>query len=116
MPKCWPSSILLLAVRPHRSRVCTMPDGGHDQFDGVIRLTEALARGAGIASSGRRKQKSSQQQDRGMPIVRVSGGLLPSVIDRAEAILIDQDKELFQRGDLVVRPAPAMVHIADDRK
>jgi len=42
--------------------------------------------------------------------------LLPFSIDQAEEILIDSDDEIFQRGDFVVRPSPAIVSIADSRE
>ena len=50
------------------------------------------------------------------PAIQVSGGSLPDNVDEAERILIEHDKEIFQRGDFVVRPAPQTVEIADERK
>ena len=57
-----------------------------------------------------------QPEGRGLPIVNVGGGSLPVSIDEAEAILIDYDDGIFQRGDFVVRHAPVMVTIADERE
>jgi hypothetical protein len=63
-----------------------------------------------------RTGRSDRQPGRGLPVVPVGGGALPHAIDAAEAILIDADKAIFQRGDFVVRPAPVMVTISDNRK
>lgn len=60
--------------------------------------------------------QNEQESGRGLPIVRVGGGALSFAIDGAETILIADDKGIFQRGDFVVRPAPVMVTIADNRK
>ena len=38
--------------------------------------------------------------------VRVVGGNLPKIIDEAEAGLIEQGTDLFQRGNMIVRPSP----------
>jgi hypothetical protein len=50
------------------------------------------------------------------PVVRVSGGALPAIIDEVESALVAQDPLLYQRGDFIVRPAPAVIPIANDRK
>jgi hypothetical protein len=50
------------------------------------------------------------------PVVQVSGGELPTVIDLAEQILIDRDPGIFAFGDKVVRPAMQPIHIADNKK
>jgi hypothetical protein len=50
------------------------------------------------------------------PIIRVVGGALPTIIDEAEAALVAQDPLLYQRGDFIVRPAQAIIPIADERK
>ena len=42
--------------------------------------------------------------------------IVPFSIDEAEEILIDSDNKIFQRGDFVVRPSPAIVSIADSRE
>jgi len=68
------------------------------------------------AAAGKRGKQEKQQEGRGLPIVKVGGGSLPASIDEAEMILIEHDGAIFQRGDFVVRPAPTMVTIADDRK
>lgn len=60
--------------------------------------------------------KSGKPEGRGLPIVKVGGGSLPVSIDQAETILTGSDDGIFQRGDFVVRPAPVMVTIADNRK
>jgi hypothetical protein len=50
------------------------------------------------------------------PIVRVSGGDLPEVVEDAERHLIRYDHGLFQKGDFLVRAAPSTINIADNRK
>ena len=50
------------------------------------------------------------------PIVRVIGGELPAVIDRAEALLVDADPGIFAFGDQVVRPAIRPIRVADKKK
>jgi putative DNA primase/helicase len=54
--------------------------------------------------------------DRGLPVIQVTGGSLPSVVDQAEQLLIHADCEVYQRGDFVVRPAPRMLPLADQRQ
>jgi hypothetical protein len=39
------------------------------------------------------------------PIVKIAGGDLPEIIDQADAILATADRDLFDFGDQVVRPA-----------
>jgi hypothetical protein len=53
---------------------------------------------------------------RNLPIVKVGGGRLSTAIDEAEAILLRWDGDLFQRGDFIVRPAPAAILVADNKK
>jgi hypothetical protein len=53
---------------------------------------------------------------RNLPIVKIGGGRLSAALDEAEAILIKRDENLFQRGDFIVRPAPAAILIADRKK
>jgi hypothetical protein len=48
---------------------------------------------------------------RNLPIVKIGGGRLSAALDEAEAILIKRDGNLFQRGDFIVRPAPAAILI-----
>jgi hypothetical protein len=48
--------------------------------------------------------------------VQVVAGELPAVIDEAEAILIEGDRNLYEFGDQVVRPARAPIRIADDKE
>jgi putative DNA primase/helicase len=49
------------------------------------------------------------------PVIRITGGNLPGIVDQAEQSLIDGDFSLYQRGSLLVRPAPVPVDIADNR-
>jgi hypothetical protein len=49
------------------------------------------------------------------PIVQVAAGHLPAVVDAAEAILIEADRNLYEFGDQVVRPARAPIKIADNK-
>jgi hypothetical protein len=49
------------------------------------------------------------------PIIRISGGQLPNVIDEAEAILIANDRDVYAFGDQIVRPAQRPIRIADDK-
>ena len=39
------------------------------------------------------------------PVVKIAGGDLPEIIDQADAILATADRDLFDFGDQVVRPA-----------
>jgi hypothetical protein len=50
------------------------------------------------------------------PIVRVQGGELPKIVDRAEAILATSDLDVYAFGDALVRPALAPITIADRRE
>ena len=50
------------------------------------------------------------------PVVRIAGGSLAASVDEAEAILVENDKGLYQRGDFIVRPAYEQVPIADERE
>jgi len=50
------------------------------------------------------------------PVVRITGGTLPAVIDEAEQILVEADDSLFQRGSLIVRPAQTKVRVAGGRE
>jgi hypothetical protein len=52
----------------------------------------------------------------GRPILHVVAGELPSVVDQAEAILIKSDRDLYEYGDQIVRPALAPFRIADNRE
>jgi hypothetical protein len=47
------------------------------------------------------------------PIIRITGGELPSIVTAAEQALISGDLGIFQRGSLIVRPAHSPVEIAD---
>jgi hypothetical protein len=79
-----------------------LPRGGDDLADDLAKgLAPAPVEPAG---TGRR------------PLVRIAGGNLPAIVDDAEAALVASDPGLYQRGDFIVRPAPAVIPIADDRK
>ncbi|KAA2237078.1 PriCT-2 domain-containing protein [Salinarimonas soli] len=47
--------------------------------------------------------------------IRLGGGDLPAVVAAAEQALIDSEIGIYQRGNLIVRPAAAPVIIADGR-
>jgi hypothetical protein len=49
------------------------------------------------------------------PIVQVVAGELPNVVDAAEAFLLERDRDLYEFGDQVVRPARAPIKIADNK-
>jgi hypothetical protein len=49
------------------------------------------------------------------PIVQVLPGQLPAVVDDAERILIERDRNLYEFGDQVMRPARAPIKIADNK-
>jgi hypothetical protein len=50
------------------------------------------------------------------PIIQIIAGTLPEMVSAAERHLMASDKEVFQRGDFVIRPAMQRIPIADDRK
>jgi hypothetical protein len=52
----------------------------------------------------------------GVPEIKVGGGQLPQNVDFAEMYLADSDKDVFQRGDFLVRPAKAIIQISHSRK
>jgi hypothetical protein len=60
--------------------------------------------------------KAEKAAGRNLPTIELGGGKLPRNIDQSEALLIEHDREVFQRGDMVVRPAKEMVSIADHRQ
>ena len=49
------------------------------------------------------------------PTIRIAGGNLPEIVDQAEQALIEGDFSLYQRGSLLVKPAPVPVDIADNK-
>jgi putative DNA primase/helicase len=49
------------------------------------------------------------------PIIRITGGELPSIVTEAEQALISGNMGIFQRGSLIVRPAHSRVEIADGK-
>jgi putative DNA primase/helicase len=72
----------------------------------------------GVCPRRETQEKTPPQQfgNLGRPTIHIKGGSLPEIVDEAERILIERDKEIFQRGDLLVRPARQMVDIADQRQ
>jgi hypothetical protein len=50
------------------------------------------------------------------PVVRIIGGQLPAIIDRAEAILTAADPDIYAFGDQIVRPAIRPISIANNGK
>ena len=53
--------------------------------------------------------------DAARPIVQIITSKLPAVIDTAETILIENDPDLYEFADQVMRLAPAPIRIADNR-
>jgi putative DNA primase/helicase len=80
------------------------------------RRREAEANAAPAPIQPKVDSPEPKHQNRGLPVIEVSGGQLPFLVDQAEEILIELDHEVYQRGDFVVRVAPVMVPIADDRQ
>ncbi len=50
------------------------------------------------------------------PVIRIRGGALPDIVDQAEQILIERDGDMFQRGNLIVRPGLGRIKAADARE
>jgi hypothetical protein len=50
------------------------------------------------------------------PVVRIINGELPAGVDAAEAFLLKRDRNLYEFGDQIVRPALAPIRIADNKK
>jgi len=50
------------------------------------------------------------------PTLRVVAGELPAVVDAAETILVDRDRDLYEFADQIVRPALAPIRIADNKQ
>jgi excisionase family DNA binding protein len=49
------------------------------------------------------------------PIIQIGGGKLPRLVDEAENALLAHDRDVYQRGDFIVRPALVQIPIADER-
>ena len=60
--------------------------------------------------------KAERVSARNLPIVQLGGGKLPANIDDAESYMIENDHEVFQRGDMVIRPAKEVIAISDHRQ
>jgi putative DNA primase/helicase len=60
--------------------------------------------------------KAESAASRDLPVVNLGGRKLPINIDDAEKLLIQHDRDVFQRGDMIVRPAKEMVAISDHRQ
>jgi putative DNA primase/helicase len=50
------------------------------------------------------------------PTIQIGGGRLPENVDEAERWLIAYDKDIYQRGDFLVRPADDIITIADEKR
>jgi hypothetical protein len=50
------------------------------------------------------------------PVIQLRGGALSEVVDQAEQLLIERDDEVFQRGNLIIRPGLSRVKVADGRE
>jgi hypothetical protein len=92
-----------------------------DGADSVWRTIDSGAQ-AGSAQPRHRPQpqRSSQAQAQTqppvLPVIRLMGGRLPQAVDEAEAALIAAGgRQLYQRGDLMVRPITSKLKAANDR-
>ncbi len=52
-------------------------------------------------------------EDPPLPLIRVTAGELPRVVDEAEEALLRANPGLYQRGNLIVRPVSSKIAIAD---
>ena len=57
-----------------------------------------------------------QTAKRGLPIITISGGELPAIVDQVDGLIVEHDHELFQRGGMIVRPAMEKIDIRDGGK
>jgi hypothetical protein len=51
-----------------------------------------------------------------LPVIRIVGGQIATVVDQAEAALIQAKLDLYQRGPMIVRPGRVLVAISDGRE
>jgi hypothetical protein len=114
-------AVLATAAGATSVRIVAVPDSWPNTWDLADPLPEGYADDALInllqsAQLWTAIEPEPEKSSRKLPIVKIGGGQLSSAIDQAELILIDRDKGLFQRGDFVVRPAPAAILIADNKK
>jgi putative DNA primase/helicase len=56
--------------------------------------------------------RKSERSDASLPFIQIRGGELPKIVDQAELALLAADFEIFQRGQMVVRPTVSTVRIA----
>jgi putative DNA primase/helicase len=66
-------------------------------------------------SSGEVDNRTEDKPAKVRPTIRVVGGNLPEIVTQAEQTLIDGNFSLYQRGSLLVKPAPVPVDIADNK-
>ena len=57
-----------------------------------------------------------QDGGRNLPIIKITGGGLPAIVDQVDELVVEHDPELFQRGGMIVRPAMEKIDIADGGK
>jgi len=50
------------------------------------------------------------------PLIRIAGGEIADVVDKAEAALLEAGLDLYQRGPMIVRPGLVRVTISDGRE
>jgi putative DNA primase/helicase len=88
-----------------------LPSGGDDIADDLLKglVPELVA-------ADFKPERPNAAPSRELPIVQIGGGRLSTAIDEAESILLKRDKDIYQRGDFVVRPAPKIIPISDDRE
>jgi hypothetical protein len=48
------------------------------------------------------------------PVIRLTGGDLPTIVDAAEAALLDAGIDIYQRGGQLIRPVVEEMPGADD--
>jgi hypothetical protein len=90
-----------------------LPIGPDDFADDLAKGLPAAARQPEPAENARTGELPLRT---GVPEIQVGGGRLPENVDDTERYLEQYDKEVFQRGDFLMRPAKAIIQIAHNRK
>jgi hypothetical protein len=89
-------------------------DGGAQSVQATIDSAAQAAKGHPRSRPG--VQPQSQQQA-GRPTIRIIAGELPRIVNEAEAALLAAgDRNLYQRGGLIVRPALSKLRAANNRE
>jgi hypothetical protein len=92
------------------------PNGGGAKYADRRDLTKEIARI--LAKQTRRDAyREEAAAARGSkPVVQLLAGKLMENVDESETILIANDKELYQRGDFIVRPGSVVIKTAYNRR